>query len=108
MTRICTICPAEFTPKNVNHMICSDACRKASRGGAWVAVRKYTKEYYKDTCAHCKHIGGCDVHHIKTVAEVGVAAHVFENLMVLCRPCHIEAHKQMRKNARSNRGSTAE
>ena len=111
MSKICPICGCSFVPRSNVQTYCSPKCqRKSQTSKSYEAIRKrnavqqkvrykhdlYAAFHYK--CAICgwrlpdenKANHGCQMHHIKSVADGGTNDET--NLVLLCPNCHKMAH----------------
>lgn len=65
----------------------------------WTAIKKAIKERANGVCEICSKTHKCmDVHHLIPVrlgVDISIINH-FDNLQYLCRPCHVEADKDLR------------
>ena len=66
-----------------------------NRGKEWQVIRKIVLDKYDYTCLHCGSKGDLDVHHIIPYREV--PEHKMENLISLCKSCHVKADRKYSK-----------
>lgn len=96
--RQCLQCGETFQPRQSNHVCCSTPCnrklnnysRRYGRGPTF-----YRLLFIAERGGRCQSCGGDDgleVHHILAVAEGG--GHTSDNVLVLCRACHLGKHKK--------------
>ena len=60
----------------------------------WKAIRQRALNRADGQCEECFSIGEVQVHH-RTPVSLGGAIWDLENLIVLCRSCHLEAHRRI-------------
>ena len=60
----------------------------------WKTIRTKIFDERGDQCEDCGSIGEVQLHHRKPVS-LGGAIFDEQNLILLCRSCHLEAHKQI-------------
>ena len=60
----------------------------------WRALRKQAMDRAGECCEYCFSIGEIQVHH-KTPVSLGGAIWDLANLEVVCRSCHLEAHRKI-------------
>ena len=63
------------------------------KGRLWDRVRRGAKDRAGWRCEGCGKAGRLEVHHVRPLHKGG-AAYETDNLKVLCRGCHVEAHKR--------------
>ncbi len=97
--RKCRKCGHDFTPVSKIHAFCSDACRKAIRGGDYRKARAKAlfRDRYICTEARCSAVSNLECHH-KTPLFMG-GDHSLDNLQTLCHKHHREKHKSYREVA---------
>ena len=67
--------------------------RNIVRGRHWRVVRKRVLERDGYRCRKCGKAGRLEVHHVVSVYDGGRPFHD-DNLITLCRGCHVEIHGQ--------------
>lgn len=60
----------------------------------WKLLRQVALNRAEGCCEECYSIGEIQVHHKKPVAQGGAIFDI-DNLIVLCRSCHLEAHRKI-------------
>lgn len=96
--KACVGCGTSFRPKTRIHTYCSDACyrktnnatRRGKRGGA----NYYRELFVLERGGVCQKCGGDDelnLHHVLPITQGG--QHTPQNVLVLCRPCHLAEHR---------------
>ena len=62
-------------------------------GPRWTAARKQALDAAGWRCSRCGRAGKLEVHHA-TPLDDGGEPYAPENLEVLCKPCHFDAHRR--------------
>ena len=62
-------------------------------GPRWLQTRRRALEVAGWRCSQCGRAGALEVHH-RTPLHLGGDAYAAENVVVLCRGCHIDAHRR--------------
>lgn len=86
--------------------------KKAISSVRWLRLRKSQLTNYP-LCARCEGLGrvtaACEVHHVTPVESVNDPTRqrslMFDesNIMSVCHDCHVEIHKSLGKNTKSER-----
>ena len=64
------------------------------RSPRWKALRQRALKRAEGICEECYSLGEVQVHH-RTPVSLGGAIWDLDNLIVLCRSCHLEAHRKI-------------
>ena len=64
------------------------------RSNRWKSLRQIALNRADGVCEKCRSRGELQVHHRKPVAQGGAIFDI-NNLIVLCRSCHLEAHRRI-------------
>ena len=70
----------------------------AIAGRQWTQARRVALECSGWRCSRCGAAGRLEVHH-RTPLHLGGAPYAAENLEVMCRSCHIDAHRPVLTDA---------
>lgn len=62
-----------------------------AKGRQWEVLRSEALRSQGRRCSACGKAGRLEVHHVRPLSEGG--SNDAENLAVLCRDCHIQAHR---------------
>lgn len=66
--------------------------RYSARGKKWDMFRLAMKKRADNLCERCGRAGRLEVHHITPVSKGGAMYHP-DNVIVICRACHFDEHR---------------
>ncbi len=95
--RKCRYCGQDFRAVNKVHAFCSDACRKAVRGGDYRKARAKAlfRDHYTCTEPSCQASNNLECHHMTPLYLGG--DHNLDNLQTLCHNHHRAKHRSWKE-----------